>query len=139
CFQRAISLKPDDAEAHWCWAALLLLRGDFERGWRQYEWRWRLAEFVPRTFRQPQWDGRPAKRKTILLHAEQGLGDTIQFVRYALLVKEQFERVFLECQLALIPLLGDFPVDRVIPREKTLPKFDVHAPLLSLPGLFRTS
>jgi len=74
-----------------------------------------------------------------VLHAEQGLGDTIQFLRYALLIKEQFERVFLECQPALVSLLADFPVDRLIARGKPLPKFDLHAPLLSLPGLFRTS
>lgn len=139
--EKALALKPDDADAHWNLSLMLLLSGQFERGWNEYEWRWAVPEFRPprRNFRQPQWVGQSLKGKRILLHAEQGFGDTIQFCRYATLVAQQGGRVILECPPELHRLLQTLPgVDQLIAAGEPLPEFDFHCPLLSLPRLFRT-
>jgi FkbM family methyltransferase len=136
---RAIGLDPDYVDAHWNRSLLWLQRGDFARGWPEYEWRWRLRAFTPRAFAQPRWDGGPLGGRTILLHAEQGLGDTLQFVRYAPLVKARGATVVLQVQPPLLRLLAGVPgVDVVLPEKAPLPPFDVQAPLLSLPLLFGT-
>lgn len=139
--EQAISLKPDFADAHWNLSLMLLLSGQFERGWDEYEWRWTVPEFRSprRQFRQPQWIGQPLKGKRILLHAEQGFGDTIQFCRYAPLVAQLGGRVFLECPPELRRLLQTLPgVEQLVATGEPLPEFDVHSPLLSLPRVFRT-
>ena len=93
-----------------------------------------------RSFQQPRWDGSPLRGRTILLHAEQGLGDTLQFIRYAPLVKASGKgRVLVECQQRLADLIATCPgIDQVIGHGSPLPEFDVHAPLLSLPYIFST-
>ena len=121
---------------------MTLLTGDFERGWAEYEWRWKTKEqsFQRRSFSQPLWDGQALAGRTILLHAEQGLGDTIQFVRYVPLVKERGGRVVVECQPPLLPLLADCPgIDEIVAKGNPLPAFEVQAPLLSLPGILGTT
>jgi tetratricopeptide (TPR) repeat protein len=139
CYGRALEVAPDHPEAHRNRALLWLLRGDFARGWPEYEWRWRCKELPPRPFPRPRWDGGPLEGKTILLHAEQGLGDTLHFVRYAPLVKARGATVVLACQRPLLPLLrGCAGIDRLVAQGDPLPAFDVHAPLLSLPLLFGT-
>jgi hypothetical protein len=138
-YERAIQLNPDYAESHFGLAQLWLKTGDFTRGWRELEWRWRRREFPPRPFAQPIWDGSPLAGRTILLHAEQGLGDTIHFVRYAPLVKQYGGYVIVECQEPLVPLLSTCPgVDQSIAKDSPLPWFDVHAPLLTLPAILGT-
>ncbi len=138
-YGRALEAVPDHPEARRNRALLWLLQGDFARGWAEYEQRWRCQELPPRPFPQPRWDGGPLHGKTILLHAEQGLGDTLQFIRYAPLVKERGGTVVVACQRPLLPLLRDCPgVDRLAAQGDPLPPFDVHAPLLSLPLLFGT-
>jgi Flp pilus assembly protein TadD len=140
-YARAIAFRPDDPEYHWNRSLALLTAGRFAEGWRAYEWRWRWPGFseAPRDFTQPAWDGGALDGRTILLHAEQGLGDTIQFIRYARLVKERAARVVVECQPELIRLLaGVAGIDHLVARGAALPDFDVHAPLLSLPRLFGT-
>jgi tetratricopeptide (TPR) repeat protein len=140
CYEQALQWKPDHADAHFNRSLVWLRKGDFERGWPEYEWRWQMKEFRPPRFRQPVWDGRPLERRSILLRAEQGFGDTLQFVRYATLVKERGARVLLQCQRPFLRLLASCPgVDAAIGQGEDLPAFDVHAPLLSLPGIFRTS
>ncbi|MGA9004452.1 MAG: tetratricopeptide repeat protein [Pseudolabrys sp.] len=140
-FDRAIALDPELAEAHWNKALLCLALGDFERGWAGYEWRWRGAtDLTSRGFRQPQWRGEDLTGKTILLHAEQGFGDSIQFVRYVPLVARRGAKIVLELPDSLVPLIGR--VDGVIGmcrRGDALPQFDVHCPLLSLPLAFGTT
>ena len=140
CCRRALELKPDFAEAHLQQSLLSLVTGDFPA--RLDGIRMALErQTVPaaRLFAAPL--GRAAAgRKTILLHAEQGLGDTIQFVRYVPLVKQRGGTVIVECPKPLLSLLTSCAgIDRLVGRGDDLPPFDLHAPLLSLPGIFRTS
>jgi tetratricopeptide (TPR) repeat protein len=139
-YQIAVWLQPDAASTHWNRALTWLQAGDYERGWPEYEWRWRRKSSRPRPFRQPLWDGTPLGGRTILLHPEQGYGDTIQFLRYAPLVKARGGRVLLECHPALAPLLSSCPgLDGTVPEGGPLPDFDVQAPLMSLPALLGTT
>ncbi len=140
-FDRAIALEPELAEAHWNKALLDLSVGNFAQGWRGYEWRWRRAtELRPRDFTQPQWCGEDLTGKTILLHAEQGFGDSIQFIRYLPMVKAKAERVILELPDGLLPLIGDLADGMtMLGRGAALPSFDRHCPLMSLPFAFGTT
>jgi hypothetical protein len=120
---------------------VLLLQGDYAEGWREYEWRWRIPAFnAPvRRFAQRVWDG-ARTTGTILLHAEQGLGDTLQFARYAKLVAARCASVVLECQPELRSLMAGVPgIARVVARGEPLSLFDAHAPLMSLPARFGTT
>jgi Flp pilus assembly protein TadD len=139
CYDEAIRRDPENADAHHDRAQAWLLVGDWERGWAEYEWRWRSSEFTPLGYRQPKWDGTPLAGRRILLHTEQGFGDAIHFVRYARLVKERGGRVFLAAAERLHALLRTAPgIDRMVPLPHTqpLPEFDVYCPLMSLPALF---
>ncbi len=146
CYRRALEIDPDYAEAHWNYGLTLLTGGRFREGWAEYDWRWkrggsRRQDFghPRREFSRPPWDGSPLDGKTILLHAEQGLGDTIQFIRYGRLVADRGGRVVVECQPRLTRLLGTMPeIDHVVAKGDALPEFDVHAPLVDLPYLFDT-
>ena len=140
-YDRAIALQPDFPEAHWNAASLRLLAGDFARGWAEYEWRWKYEAMAlaKRNFAQPLWCGEALNGETILLHAEQGLGDTIQFARYAPLVAARGGRVILEVDRRLHEVMTSLSgVTQVVSRGDTLPNFDRHCPLLSLPLAFGT-
>jgi tetratricopeptide (TPR) repeat protein len=142
CFRQAVALKWDCADAHVSQSLLTLLRGDLRRGLAEYEWRWKstLQRFRRHNFAQPLWGGEPLAGRTILLHAEQGLGDTIQFIRYVPLVKERGGRVVVECQRLLLPLLANVAgIDQLLALGDLLPPFDVQAPLLSIPGIMGTT
>jgi Flp pilus assembly protein TadD len=137
----AIRLKPDYAEAHHNLSLVLLLKGDFVQGWPEHEWRWRLKSVDPRRheFVQPQWDGTDLNGRTILLHPEQGMGDTIQFVRYVPMVANRGGKVVLQCQEQLLRLMQGLPgVEQLISIDLPPPPFDVHCPLMSLPLAFGT-
>jgi len=139
-FDQAIALDPSLPEAHWNKALLALTLGDYENGFEGYEWRWRGAsELEPRGFAQPQWRGEDIAGKTILLHAEQGYGDSIQMLRYLPLVKARGARVVLELPDSLMPLLGPHGESvTVINKGMPIPACDVHVPLMSLPLAFAT-
>jgi Flp pilus assembly protein TadD len=140
CYRRALEIRPDLVDAHVNLATVLLLLGDFKTGWPEYEWRWWYRQSGPRSFAQPRWQGEPLEGRTILLYAEQGLGDTIQFIRYAHLVKERGGRVLVECQKALAPLLASCTsIDQLVVHGAPLPPFDLQLPLLSLPLVFGTT
>jgi tetratricopeptide (TPR) repeat protein len=141
-FDRAIELLPGFPEAHLNRSLLKLLRGNFEEGWKEYEWRWEVASLglERRPGPQPLWRGEGGlEGKTVLLHAEQGFGDTIQFCRYAELVAARGARVLLEVQPRLKTLLsGVSGAAGVYARGEPLPAFDLHCPLMSLPLAFAT-
>ena len=142
CYRDAIAARPDFAEAHFNYALRLLLAGNFEKGWEEYEWRLRLPELEPLWpfAGRPRWDGSPLEGKTILLYAEQGLGDAIQFARFAPLVAERGGRVILNCAASLMALFENLPgVAALADRSKPAPAFDVCCSLLSLPRIFRTT
>jgi tetratricopeptide (TPR) repeat protein len=140
CYRRALDCDADNPDAHTYLALAWLVAGDWQRGWSEYEWRWRTKQASPRRFAQPLWDGSPPAGKTILLHSEQGLGDTLQFVRYAAIVKRLGATVIVGCQKALTPLLAGCPgIDRLVAEGDVLPQFDLQAPLLSLPRILQTS
>jgi tetratricopeptide (TPR) repeat protein len=140
-YDRTLAIEPANVPAHFSKAFVFLLLANFEHGWPEYEWRWRDAQGREhrRKFAQPLWLGdEPVAGKTILLHAEQGLGDTLQFCRYARLVKALGANVVLEVQPALKSLLAKIEgVDQVVARGEPLPSFDLHCPLLSLGLVFR--
>jgi len=140
--RQAIAINPNFAEGHFNLGIALLECGDFEQGWPEYEWRQKCSEFNAsfRRFSQPLWSGEEFRGRTILLHAEQGLGDTIQFIRYLPMLVRRGGRVLVEVQPALMGLLRQMRgVHQWIPRGEPLPGFDVQCPLLSLPRLFATT
>ena len=107
CFEGAIKAEPDHADAHWNRGLARLLSGDLERGFTDYEWRWRLPEFRRRHTGIPAWDGEDLDGRTLLIHSEQGFGDTIQCIRYAALLSERGARVILETHAPLRRLVDD--------------------------------
>jgi hypothetical protein len=127
-------------QLHLAVAQHLLARGRFPEGWKEFEWRWKAGEVSLTPFAQPPWDGSPLEGRRILLWAEQGLGDSIQFIRYAPLVKRGGGTVLVECQPRLASLLASAPgVDQVVAFGGALPEFDVHLPLQSLPRALGTT
>ncbi len=145
CFSRALRLAPELAEARWNRAVVYLLGGDFTRGWPDFEARHDLPQrrlFYPFRWSTPRWNGEPLPSGTLRVHDEQGLGDTLQFVRYLPWVKQRCARVELETQAPLAELLRDLPgVDAVTVRPAAAPvadATDAHIALMSLPRIFGT-
>jgi Flp pilus assembly protein TadD len=138
--QHAIALFPDYLEARMNLALTFLMVGDLKRGFAEYEAR-RLRPPIARPdLPQTMWDGSEMSGKCILLHAEQGIGDTIHFLRYVPMVKAQGGRIILQCDKQLHPLLNSFEgIEQFIARNDPLPQFDAHCPLLSLPFVFKTN
>lgn len=141
-YDAAIANEPDYADAYWNKAIELLLCGDFAQGWAHYEWRWRRDTFSSRKrdFPQPLWLGdAPLNGKTVLLHAEQGLGDSIQFCRYARDVRALGAQVLLEVPRPLLALFATLEGPKqLLEKGSALPHFDYHCPLLSLPLALQT-
>jgi tetratricopeptide (TPR) repeat protein len=143
-YGKAIAIDPEDAEAHWNLSLCQLQMGDFRRGWANYEWRWKstkIESFRHRpVFLQPRWTGEQSLQdKIILLYSEQGLGDTIQFCRYASLVGNLGARVLVQVHRPLLGLLsGVKGITRVLAQGDELPAFDYQCPLMSLPLVFKT-
>jgi len=135
--ESAVALAPDFAFGQWNHSLLLLLMGDLRAGFEKYHWRWKTDTFqvICRNFSQPMWLGQEdLKGQTVLIHTEQGLGDTIQFCRYAPLLAERGARVIFEVEPALYDLLRTLPgVDTLVHQRDPLPAFDLYCPLMSLP------
>jgi Flp pilus assembly protein TadD len=141
-YRRAIAINEDFALAHWNLSLALASLGDLQDAFIEMAWRWQWSGFPApmRDFAAPAWRGAAIEGATILLHAEQGLGDAIHFVRYAALVRGRGARVLAECPLGLAPLVEAAGLaDQVIAAGDPLPKFDCHAPFLDLPRIFATS
>jgi Flp pilus assembly protein TadD len=141
CFERVRELAPENTEARTFLGYLHLLQGNFPLGWSEHEFRWSTPHFLRerRQLPQPLWKGEPLEGSRILLHAEQGLGDTLQFARYVPLVEARGGNVVLEVQPRLHRLLRHAPgAAEVIRRGEALPEVDWQCPLMSLPWAFNT-
>ncbi len=138
-YRQALRIDPQNQAVLLNRALLHLLLGDLESGWSGYEYRRAWPGTRERSLDRPRWDGAPLDGKTILVYAEQGLGDTIMFARFLPWVKQRGGRVVLECQPALQNLLAGPSVDQIVAAGAPLPPFDTHISLLSLPGLFGTN
>ncbi len=138
--RRALELSPNLAEGHNNLAMALLLQGDLTAGWPEYEWRWRVRGLIEphRSFTQPQWWGEALPGRSLLIHAEQGLGDTIQFCRYAPMAAARGLRVTMAVPQPLVRLLRALPGVEVVAGGDSLAAFDLHCPMLSLPVAFGT-
>ncbi|MGP8201492.1 MAG: tetratricopeptide repeat protein [Limisphaerales bacterium] len=140
-FERVIDLEPDNVVARFELSTILLSLGQFERGWKEYEWRRKLKDHPTRpvTFEQAPWDGKHLGGRRILLECEQGFGDVIQFSRYASLVANRDAEVILGCPESLRPVMQTLRgVSEVVTSRHNLPHFDTYASLLSLPLIFGT-
>ena len=140
-FRQAIKMDPNNSDAHSNIAYALLLNGQFAEGWEEYEWRWKCAKFPSpkRGFRQPLWNGEDIAGKRILVHAEQGLGDAIQFLRYLPMVAQRGATVILEVKPEMTRLAQQFAgIAQIVTYGEPLPEFDWQVPMLSLPRAFKT-
>jgi tetratricopeptide (TPR) repeat protein len=145
CYNRCITLQPHYAEARFNRAALLLAMGDYEHGWQEYEWRFKRSgagNVYPHRLRSPRWQGDDYHGRRLLVHCEQGMGDTLQFIRYIPLAKERGGTLMLEAHPPLVPQLRSLShVDETVifnPERPPVIHHDLHIPLLSLPALFDT-
>jgi len=140
CYDEAIRLRPDFGEARRNRALGWLAHGDFERGFPEAEWRLKCRNPPGYSFPRPKWAGEPLEGRTILLHYEQGLGDTLQFIRFAPQVKERGGRVWLFCQPSLVRLMSlCTSLDSVMDGRSPFPDFHTHAPLMSVPSILGTT
>ncbi|NER04308.1 MAG: tetratricopeptide repeat protein, partial [Okeania sp. SIO3C4] len=140
-YEEALKLDKNYVNAHFGLAGILLKQGNFILGFSEYEWRWQSEDFQTRSFSQPVWDGSSFQGKTLLVYTEQGLGDSIQFIRYIPLVKKLGGCVVVECNKAGLKLLFTTvsEIDELFVRGETLPDFDLQIPLMSLPRIFGTT
>jgi hypothetical protein len=143
-YDQAIAINPEFADAQYNRSLTLLLLGHFESGFRSFEWRWknagRLSIGKPRNFTQPLWLGGSIAGKRLLLYSEGGLGDTLQFCRYAALSSARGATVLLEVQAPLCNLLANLKgVSQLVATGSPLPPFDYRSPLMSMPLAFKTT
>jgi len=131
----AVQVRPEYADAHWLLSHAYLIAGKWSEGWKEYEWRW--AKLDPTLYpylTRPRWEGGPVEGKRIVLFTEQGLGDGIQFIRYARCLAERGAEVIVECQADLVSLFrGVTGIHQIFSRGTGVPEFDVQCPLMSLP------
>jgi len=141
CYERALEYQPGYARAHFNLGMALLQLGDYRRGFEEYEWRWQTGQFTPFACPHPKWDGRPLPDRTLLIHAEQGAGDAIQFARYLPLAAERCGRLIVVCTPELRPLFATLPgiAELREPGRLEVSEFDAYLPLLSLPRVFETT
>ncbi len=142
CYRRAIKLDPDDAETHRNLSMALLQGGEFGEGWKEFEWRWQTRHFAHtrRDWDKPQWFGEALNGQTVLVHAEQGFGDSFQFCRFIPLIAERGGRVILEAPYVAQDVLGTVgEFESIISPGNPLPLYDYHIPMMSLPGTFETT
>ena len=141
-FESALALQPNNPSAHWNKALTHILLGEYEQGWKEYEWGWQCGERGQlRQYSQPKWLGdEPIAGKTILIHPEQGFGDLIQFSRYVPMLEKLGAKVILETPASLVELMTTLsPTVTVIKQGQPLPAFDVVCPVMSLPFALKTT
>jgi tetratricopeptide (TPR) repeat protein/ADP-heptose:LPS heptosyltransferase len=141
-WNQALAIRPDFASAQWNLALATLARGDYKRGWPLYESRFRCehSQHSWREYGVPRWQGEPLVGKTLFLHSEQGIGDTIQFARFIPILAQRGARVILGCHAELIELMRTVPgIADVVAMDASTPTFDAHLQLMSLPFILRTT
>ena len=139
-YELALALDPESVTTHWNRSLAWLQMGNYEHGWREYEWRWQRKETRAKPFAQPHWDGTPFPGRSILVHLEQGMGDSIQFIRYMPMVKERGGTVVVAAPPNLTSLLASCPgIDQVVSEQEEPFLEDFQVPLLSLPALLGTT
>jgi tetratricopeptide (TPR) repeat protein len=138
-FRRAIELEPDNFDAHHILGTALLSLGDFEQGWREYAWRTHAPIHPSNRRTAPRWDGSPLEGKQLQVYAEQGLGDTLQFIRYLPLIAHRVGQIEAVVQPELIPLLADSGFGKLVPDSAPAGPCDAQIPLLDLPRLLGTT
>jgi len=143
-FRSAIALQADFGEAHFALGQTLLMRGDYTEGWAEYDWRWTLPDYawlrnIHGEFAQPRWRGEEARGKSILIYAEQGLGDAIQYARYIPRVQELGLKVVVAVHPPVKPLFSTMPGITVAVLDQELPACDLHCPMMGLPEIFGTT
>lgn len=137
---RAVAIAPDDANVHWNRAMTLLLSGDLTKGFTEYEWRAQTVSHAPPQHVSPRWDGSNLSGKRLLLLAEQGFGDAIQFVRYAPLLQQRGAEVVIQCHPKLADLFATLNgAPTIVSTGTPIPEVDMHVPLMSLPHLLGTT
>jgi tetratricopeptide (TPR) repeat protein len=140
CFRAAVALKPDFADAHSSLGVGLLSQGSFADGWAEYEWRWQTRDFRRglRRYETRRWRGDPRPDSTLLVYAEQGFGDTLQFARLLAPAAKRVGRLLFETQPELVRVMQGLPgAEHIIARGDPMPSFDLQIPLLSLPAVLR--
>ena len=139
-FENVLERHPDHIDSHYNLADTLMMLGDYPRGFREYEYRWKRKDAQKFPLEKPRWEGESLVGKTLLLVCEQGLGDTIQFIRFAPKAKELGGTILFGCVKPLVKLLANIPgIDQVIPDGNRLPEYDFYVPLMSLPGILGTT
>jgi tetratricopeptide (TPR) repeat protein len=145
-YSKAMKLSPDEPETHRNIGVISLLKGDFENGWNEYRWRWQCPEAARYAYSQPKWQGEDLQGKTILLYAEQGLGDTLQFIRFTKVLHDRGAKTIVHAQPALMAIfaLADnkaaLGIDRYVPNSLPIEHpFDYHCSLLDVADVLHTT
>jgi uncharacterized protein (TIGR03032 family) len=140
-YGEAVRLNGSYAKAHYNLGMTLLQTGEFEQGFAECEWRWKTELFTPFSCPQPKWNGEDISDKTLLIHTEQGAGDSIQFIRYIPMAAKRCQRIILVCTHSLKPLFETVEgIDQIMQAgEISLSAFDIYCPLMSLPYIFKTT
>jgi tetratricopeptide (TPR) repeat protein len=133
CYEQTLRIDPNHAQAHYNRSRMLLAAGDFSNGWREYEWRLKCSDLEKQAFAEPRWQGEPLEGRTLLVHAEQGLGDVLQFIRYVPQLAHFGGKIIVEVPKPLFPLLGQSAIPGLVAKDAPLDRFDVQVPLMSLP------
>jgi len=136
-YEKALDASPTYADAHFNLGLALLMLGNYQRGWAEYRWRWQTSHFKNTIRNKPEWNGEDISNKTLLIYAEQGYGDTLQFVRYINLVKPLCKSIILECPLALKTLIKNSFTDVLV--TDATDHSDLCVPLMELPRIFKTT
>lgn len=132
-YEQGLQVDPGDAELHRNLGVIHLLLGNYDVGWQEYRWRWRMPGMVRPKVAAPQWQGQPLAGRTILIYPEQGLGDTIHFARVASALRDRGARVMLQCSRRMLPLFTSLPgVDQLVLDTATPPAVDFHASMIEV-------
>ena len=140
CYQKAISLDPNYIDANWNLALVRLLNGEFHEGWKYYHWRFKKdVNLKLREYSKPLWDGRSLTNKTLFIYHEQGVGDTLQCIRYVKFLSKQGAKIILDSPPVLLKLMAKIPeISFLTVNDNELPDFDFSIPMMSIPAILES-